>query len=357
MSKEVKTKNLIDDVLDSAFTNDNDRIKYNSKIYKYCSIGDAFAKAYGISLSKESKKETSGINCVTTIELGQLYLGYVKEFDKNVLTFTIPGVKEELVCKENLNSCIDSIRNYLLTHNNQLMFEVREKKVGKYIVSVTNAYFRYWMSSIQNSIQHETPIEVVIDEIVKGGFMAHTDIEPLNNITGAHYTNSVFIPGSQIVLNIEKDFERWVGERVQIIPQKVVDFKQDYQTGCIEKSIVGSRKRLLQIIGYQNLHDLWIKENLSKNDNVTYEKPVLNGHVTGIINSAKKQGVFVELDGMGITGLMPVDASKLLDYHPGDAIDVKIKMFEVQEGKEAFKTTRKGRVIACNTRPVFELAN
>ena len=362
MSKETKTKNLIgarvdeNDILNSMFTNDKDRIKFNSRAFATMSIAKAFAKTYGIELSEDTKKDKA-MNTVTNIEVGQLYLGEVKEFDKNVLTFTIPGVKEELICKENFNSCIDAIRNYLMTHNNQLMFEVREKKDNTYIVSVSNGYFRYWMHQIENDIQKETPISVHIDEVVKGGFIAHVNIDPLVDLTGKEYVNSVFIPGSQIVLNIEKDFDKWVNQDIDIIPQKVVDFKRDYATGCIEKSIVGSRKRLLQLDGYQNLYDLWLKERLAKkNYNVTYERPVLDGHVTGIINSAKKQGVFIELDGLNITGLMPTDPNKLLDFHPGDPINVKIKEFEVQDGKDAFKTTRKGRVVVCNTRPVFELA-
>ena len=363
MSKETKTQNLISgaqidetNILDSMFSNDRDRIKFNTHAFANMSIAKAFAKTYGYKLSDEIKKDQT-MNTVTNIELGQIYLGEVKQLDKNVLTLTIPGVKEELICKENFNSCIDNLRNYLMTHNNQLMFEAREKKPGAFIVSVTNGYFRYWMKQIENDIQKEVPIDVHIDEVVKGGFMAHVNIDPLVAITGKEYVNSVFIPGSQIVLNIEKDFEKWVGQDVEIIPQKVVDFKHDYTTGCIEKSIVGSRKRLLQLDGYQNLYELWYKDHLAKhNDNVTYERPVLDGHVTGIINSAKKQGVFVELDGKNITGLMPMDPSKLLDYHPGDPITVKIKEFEIQEGKDAFKTTRKGKVIQCNTRPVFELA-
>lgn len=361
MSKETKTQNLIgayvdeNDILNSMFMNDKDRIKYNSRAFANMSIAQAFAKTYGVQISDESKKNKT-MNTVTNIEVGQLYLGEVKEFGKDILTFVIPGVKEELICKENFNSCIDAMRNYLMTHNNQLMFEVREKKNNTFIVSVTNGYFRYWMHQIENDIQKEQPINVHIDEVVKGGFMAHVNIDPLVAITGKEYTNSVFIPGSQIVLNIEKDFEKWVNQDIDIIPQKVVDFKRDYITGCIEKSIVGSRKRLLQLDGYQNLYDLWLKAHLAeKNENVTYEKPILDGHVTGIINSAKKQGVFVELDNMNITGLMPIDPNKLLDYHPGDPIQVKIKEFEVQEGKDAFKTTRKGKVVTCNTRPVFEI--
>lgn len=363
MSKETKTKNLIgayideENILDSMFTNDKDRIKFNSKAFATMSIAKAFAKTYDIKLSEETTDKSNQMSTVTNIEVGQLYAGKVKYFGKNGMEFEIPGVKENLISKENFNSCTDAIRNYLMTHDDTIMFEVREKKGDTYFVSVCNGYFRYWMHEIETDIQKEIPITVHIDEVVKGGFMAHADIYPLVNVTGKEYTNSVFIPGSQIVLNIEKDFDKWVGKDVDIIPQKVVDFKRDYATGCIEKSIVGSRKRLLQLDGFQNLYALWNKARLAeKNENVTYTRPTLEGHITGIINSNKKQGVFVELDGLNITGLMPVSPDKLLDYHPGDPIEVKIKEFEVQEGKDAFKTTRKGKVVVCNTRPVFEKA-
>ena len=77
-----------------------------------------------------------------------------------------------------------------------------------------------------------------------------------------------------------------------------------------------------------------------------------------LVCNEKKNIIYMKslLESLNITGLMPMDPNKLLDYHPGDPINVKIKEFEVQDGKDAFKTTRKGRVVICNTRPVFELA-
>ena len=41
--------------------------------------------------------------------------------------------------------------------------------------------------------------------------LCHTDIWPINELTGKNYTSSVFIPGSLIVLNIESDFNKWIG--------------------------------------------------------------------------------------------------------------------------------------------------
>ena len=83
---------------------------------------------------------------------------------------------------------------------------------------------------------------------------------------------------------------------------------------------------------------------------------VYEGTVTGIINSNKKTGIFVELNGLYITGLMPIDSSELLDFKPGDQIKVKVKEFEVQEGKEPFVLNKSNKVTFANTRCVFELA-
>ena len=57
-----------------------------------------------------------------------------------------------------------------------------------------------------------------------------------------------------------------------------------------------------------------------------------------------------------ITGLMPIDASDLLDYKPGDPVKVKISEFEVQEGRDPFIYNKKGILLKSNVRPVFELA-
>jgi hypothetical protein len=59
---------------------------------------------------------------------------------------------------------------------------------------------------------------------------------------------------------------------------------------------------------------------------------------------------------MFITGLAPIDAVDLLDYKPGDNVKVKIKEFEIQEGKEPFVFNKKNRLVKCNIRPVFEIA-
>lgn len=362
MSKKVQKDKLIKftdfDPNDpfSGWDSDRERLKYmKTSAYKDMNLAESFATYYGEVVSKETKNDKS-VNVITTIEVGNVYLGNVKNFEKNILTFEIPGVKEELVAIDNFNSCIDEVNNYLLTHDNTMLFEVREHRQGKYMVSVAQGNYRYWMAQLDKCINKELPINVHIDSLVRGGFMGHAKIDTMCEITGKEYTNSVFIPGSQIVLNIESDFEQWVGKDIEMIPQKVVDFKKDFKTGQVEKSIVGSRKRLLQIVGAENLYQLYAQDMLGKKMNENYMTPRLEGHVTGIINSQKKTGVFVELDGKYITGLMPIDQKELVNYKPGDPIYVRITQYETQEGKEPFVTNKSGKMIKCNARPVFEVA-
>lgn len=338
------------------FKNDAERIKYMKKAYGNMSLAKSFAIFYGEEISQEVK-QNKNINNVITIELGQIYSGYVKSFDKNGMLFELPGVKEEIISKENFNDCATEINAYLLAHGNKLMFEVREHKNNKYVVSVVNAYYKYWVNNINKAIQHEQGINVHIDSLVKGGYLCHTDITPICQLTGKNYTHSVFIPGSHIVLNIERDFEKWIGQDVVIVPQKFVEFRRDFKTGLIENSLVGSRKKVLQIIGMNNMHDIYNRWLLAKsNDNVKFESETYDGTVTGIINSNNKTGIFIELNDKYITGLMPIDAADLLDFKPGDSVKVKISEFEIQEGKEPFAYNKKGQLLKSFTRPVFELA-
>ena len=354
-NKLITFNDFADDIF-SGFKNDRERLKYmKSSGYGKIGIAKSFSIWYGLELNPEVKQSQS-INRVVTINVGETYLGEVKEFTKQGIVFSIPGVKEELICKENLTGCEDSIQNYLLTHDNKLLFEVRERKEGRYYVSIINAYYKHWMNNINKAIQNENGIEVHIDELVRGGYVCHTSIDTLNTLTGRNYTHSVFIPGSHIVLNIERDFERWIGETVTIVPQKFVEFRKDMRTGEVENSLVGSRKRVLQISGMQYMYDIYQKFLLSQKEDANVTMDSFDGTVTGIINSSNKTGIFIELDNMFITGLAPIDAVDLLDYKPGDNVKVKIKEFEIQEGKEPFVFNKKNRLVKCNIRPVFEIA-
>lgn len=365
MTKEI-TKITFEDLKDpfaAPFKNDKERIKYMSRLYKNKGVAESFADFYNMDISNAVLKNND-INIVTNIEVGKVYCGEVKEFTKTTLSLSMPGVKEEIVAKDNFATCIDEVNYYLTTHNNKLLFEVREKRDNKYIVSVTQGFYRAWVDKINRTIEEKNAIKVHIDELVRGGYVCHTNIDELKALTGKNYTHLVFVPGSQIVLNIERDFEKWVGEDVLVVPQKFTDYV-DFKAGVsgpMQRSLVSSRKLVLQTIGMRNMYDIYtdvmMKQKLaSSNATVAITPTVFGGTVTGIINSAKKTGIFVELNDKYITGLMPVDSADIVNYRPGDQIQVTISEFEVQEGKEPFVTNKKGTVIhKCNVRPVFALA-
>lgn len=340
------------------FTSEKDRIRYMSDAYGKMSIGESFKKFY--DLDEDINSTNSGTMDVPEIEIGQCYIAEVKEINKHGIMFDLPGIKDEIICKENFNGCMENVQNYLLTHDNKLIFEVRGYERGKYIVSVLNGMYKLWKHGIEEAMFKKTAIEVHIDSLTlnqsgKGGYLCHTIISTLKELTGRDYTHSVFIPGSAIVLNIESDFNRWIDEDVLIIPQKFVEFRTNYREGVVENSLVGSRKLLLQMKGNINLFEIYNKYLLTKSENFKTEPEHLKGHVTGIINSGKKTGVFVELDGMYITGLMPVDKMDLMNFKPGDEVTVYPMEFEVREGQEPFVTNKKGDIIRCNTRIVFGL--
>lgn len=340
----------LDDVF-SCFKSDKERIKYMSVKYKNMSISEAFKKFYNVPEITETNPKQ---NIITKIELGQCYWGNVETISKDGIVFRIPGVKEEIVSKENFSDCMDSIKNYLLNKNNMLRFEVREKRHNTYYVSVLNAYYKLWLNSVERSIKKQEPIDVHVDSLTKGGYICHTTITPIKELTGKNYTSLVFIPGSNIVLNIERDFNRWLDTDVQIIPQKFAQFKQPGSP--IENSLIGSRKLVLQQKGNQNLYDIYLKSQLLElNSKDSFNRMTFDGTVTGIINSNGKTGIFVELNDLYITGLMPIDSTELLDYKPGDQIKVAVNQFEVQEGKEPF-VLKNNQVVYANTRCIFELA-
>lgn len=337
-----------------SFKSEKERIKYMSRAYANMSLAKSMSVYYGTPISNEVKSNHS-INTVINLELGEIYCGTVKEFNERYMSFDIPGVKDEIISKEPLWQSYQNIQNFLLSHDNKLLFEVRQKENGKFIVSVINAYYRRWNERITKAANGDEYIMAHIDQLVPGGYLCHTDILPLQELTGQNYTASVFIPGSHIVLNIEHDFEKWIGQDVHIIPQKFIDYRVNRWDGTVEKSLVGSRKRVLQIAGMRNMYEIWNFHKLGEKGDVNFTKPSYEGIVTGIINSNKKTGVFVELEDKYITGLLPMDATDLLDYKVGDPINVRFNEFEVQEGKEPFEM-RKGKVIKSNVRPIFELA-
>lgn len=348
----IKAINL-DDPFECPFKNDKERIRYMKDNYGHLPLAEQFAVFYGEEVSNTVKKNKR-INNPVNIEIGGSYKGIVTEISKNGIVFDVAGVKEEVISKENFSDCMDAVQNYLLNHENELLFTVTEKKDNKYYVSVLEGYYRSWQKQIEKAIEQRAAINVHIDSLVRGGYMCHTDIWPISELTGKTYTSAVFIPGSNIVLNIENDFERWLGKDVQAVPQKFTKFRSFGRP--TENSLMASRKMVLKILGMKNMYEIYTRAKLGERPDVKYVPEVFTGKVTGIINSNKKTGIFIEIEDKYITGLMPVEEANLLNYKPGDTVQVYIQEFECMDGKEPFFIDRKNIIKACNLRPVFARA-
>ena len=348
----IKAINL-DDPFECPFKNDKERIRYMKDNYGHLSLAEQFAVFYGEEVNNTVKKNKR-INNPVNIEIGGSYKGIVTEISKNGIVFDVAGVKEEVISKENFSDCMDAVQNYLLNHENELLFTVTEKKDNKYYVSVLEGYYRSWQKQIEKAIEQRAAINVHIDSLVRGGYMCHTDIWTISELTGKTYTSAVFIPGSNIVLNIENDFERWLGKDVQAVPQKFTKFRSFGRP--TENSLMASRKMVLKILGMKNMYEIYTRAKLGERPDVKYVPEVFTGKVTGIIDSNKKTGIFIEIEDKYITGLMPVDEANLLNYKPGDTVQVYIQEFECIEGKEPFFIDRKNIIKACNLRPVFARA-
>ena len=348
----IKAINL-DDPFECPFKNDKERIRYMKDNYGHLPLAEQFAVFYGEEVSNTVKKNKR-INNPVNIEIGGSYKGIVTEISKNGIVFDVAGVKDEVISKENFSDCMDAVQNYLLNHENELLFTVTEKKDNKYYVSVLEGYYRSWQKQIEKAIEQRAAINVHIDSLVRGGYICHTDIWPISELTGKTYTSAVFIPGSNIVLNIENDFERWLGKDVQAVPQKFTKFRSFGRP--TENSLMASRKMVLKILGMKNMYEIYTRAKLGERPDVKYVPEVFTGKVTGIINSNKKTGIFIEIEDKYITGLMPVDEANLLNYKPGDTVQVYIQEFECMDGKEPFFIDRKNIIKACNLRPVFARA-
>ena len=89
------------------------------------------------------------------------------------------------------------------------------------------------------------------------------------------------------------------------------------------------------------------------------------GTVTGVINSSKKCGVFVELPLFNITGMINMEPERLVEFKAGDEVSVRITDFEQMleydpstgnmVHQEPYKIEN-GCLKSCILKPVLELA-
>ena len=130
-------------------------------------------------------------------------------------------------------------------------------------------------------------------------------------------------------------------------------------------SLICSRKALLNFSGNLTKIELYGDYCTNGKKWKTFTKSTFSGIVTGVINSSKKCGVFVELPLFNITGMINVAPERLVEFKAGSEVPVRITDFEqmldydpstgLLVHLQPYKI-EDGCLKSCILKPVFELA-
>lgn len=336
------------------FNRDRDRIKANTLKFKDKTIEEAFGF---------SPEEVSIPEMPVVPELGKTYLVTVTKVGKDIIVEDAP-FKEQVLCKNNLSRYKSMDLDHRKMEAKVVALDNARRSVT---VDLIQPIFDSWISRVladktsQYNVKAPEIVTVHDLKLSRGGFIGKAEIPAISNVLGEPFYVNAFIPGSQIVLNIEKDFEQWIGKTVDTFVAGYTN-----KPGSVtEMSLICSRKALLNFSGNMTKIELYGDYCTGGKKWSAFQKSVFTGIVTGVINSSKKCGVFVELPMFNITGMVNVKPDKLVEYKSGSEVSVKITDFESMvtvDPVTGFKTHHEpykienGCLKSCILKPILEFA-
>ena len=367
MSKKNQTGAVpLNDFVWPEFNSDSKRIKAYSKRFKDLSIVEAFEAYYNIKLNPENDR----VNVVPKeLSVGDIISTNILSISKDRVVFDTANLKA------NLHSCVNLYKYERFKHNlplDPINIQVVRMDKDKVVVDPISPMLDSWLSpvlkdpTIQKIIptadgNGPKPIKVKDLKLTRGGFIGKAVIPNVSDWVGEDYTVDAFIPGSQIVLNITDNFEQFNGKSVWAF---VANYMKKPGSKD-EMSLVCSVKDYIKFVGEINLiqlfnswcegSELW-KQTTSK---------AVAGKVTGVINSSKKCGVFVELPELSITGMVQAKPEELVNYKPHQEVSVKIVGFDeetfynpiVKQMQHADPyVIEDGCLKKCNLKPILQFA-
>ena len=351
----------------SDYCSDTQRIKKNSAKYKDVDIREAFQMEYGIKIKKSRKKDAGQM--YYDVQPGDIIPLKITYIDKKTVTFDQSLFKENLVSAVNLFQYKRFKKN---TPKETVNCKVISKTSDKIVVDPLAPMFDQWLdeklSNIANqyNLKKDCSVEVRNLNLIRGGFSGDIRVDNVSDFCGQDVMLKAFIPGSQIVLNIESDFERWNGKSVKAFVTNYM--KSTTMTGPAKDrmSLICSAKEYLKFLGDQTKMSFFNEYCLESEKWNEIKNTVFEGIVTGIINSSKKQGVFVEIPKINITGMIEMPSNKLNYYHPGQEVSVMLdrieepivwnQEFEQMQHKPAF-IIEDDILKKCNLRFIFKLVD
>lgn len=337
------------------FKTERERIRAYSKRYANMPISEAMC---GI------KEETLDIPQIpVTPVVNGIYKARITKHGNYVSVHGL-SAKEQVICRNNL-------KRYTNMEMTDREIDVKVVSIDKLrqtiTIDVLQPLFENWINSIMEdkTIQYNVKAPKIVSvsnlRLGNGGFIGKAEIPAISEFIGEPYYVDAFIPGSQIVLNIENDFNRWNGATVDT-------FVAGYTTrpdSVNQMSLICSRKALLNFSGNLTKIELYGDYCSQGKKWKAFTKSSFVGTVTGVINSSKKCGVFVELPLFNITGMINMEPERLVEFKAGDEVSVRITDFEQMleydpstgnmVHQEPYKIEN-GCLKSCILKPVLELA-
>jgi ribosomal protein S1 len=339
------------------FNSESERIKAYSKRYANMSIVEAFEHAYGITIGQV--KEGAN-NTPSEIKVGDEIMLNILSITKNHVEFDAANYKAQILSSVNLHK-YDRFKHNLPTDpiKVQVMDVQKDRVTVDPLAPVVNDYLNPILrnKNVQKVIGNPQSVRVKNLQLTKGGFTGKAVLPTVSQFVGEEYTVDVFIPGSQIVLNITDNFEQFVGKEVDAF---IINYMN--KPGSNALSLVASAKELIKFRGECKLIELfksWCEESEAWKKNLTSK---YQGRVTGVINSSKKCGVFVEIPALDMTGLVPVEPDQLVNYKADSFVWVQLTGFD--EEKKYNPITKQMEhvdpyviedncLVRCNLKPVL----
>lgn len=333
------------------YTEERSRIAHNSRYFKNKSINELYQDVYKVNI--ESQIDNRDVQLGDIIKLNILHI------DKNGVIFDQSNIKETIKCNVKLYQYPNLVQHIF---DRPIDFKVIEKNNNSITVDPFASMLDIWMEQHVNHLEYQKDIsgsnfvEIQDLQLTRGGYVGKININNISEVFGKESYMKAFVPGSQIVLNIENDFNKWVGKTVRA---HVMSYSTNAKYGDM---LIVSPKEYLTHIGNINIIYLFNQEleyqKLIKQDpSTSTENPVKNrifdGKITGICNTSKKCGVFVEIPFLNITGMLECTPDTINTYKRGSEISVSILNFDKKNPLKKPYEIKDNTLINCNLRLLF----
>lgn len=359
--REWRKKHPEDDFidLDAPCLTPSKEIKMRTAMYAELSIVEAFNKAYNTNI-----EDREDLNIVPSdARIGDIIHVTIKSITKESVQFHCNELKQVIETRNNLYR-FDRFKKFLPTetlraivtdvNSERVMVDLFKPMVDDFLAPIVA---NPW---IQNKLGVCETITVKDLHMVRGGFKGRAVIPTISAWTGEDYEVDAFVPGSQVCLNIAEDFSIYEGATIETF----IVSASTMPNGRL--SVVCSAKKFLQHIGAKKMmavYNMWCDDDDKIKE---FSQNVFEAKVTGIINSSKQCGVFVEVPDLNVVGMCKIAADQLVNYPAGTAINVTFKTFDenltyndtigqYEHNKPAFEIEN-GCIKTMNIKPVFEIA-